>query len=73
MIPFIIIRKIVLSLLPLVIFYLLRKMSNNRKPKGKSRLSDFDSKQIVEGEIVNENSSNRRHKLKKIMQCCFAF
>ncbi len=53
MIPFILVRKILLSLAPLVIFYLLRKMSKN-KPKRKSYLSDFDRDKIIDGEIVEE-------------------
>ncbi len=61
MIPFVIIRKIFLSLLPLVIFYVLRKMGKREQPKRKSHLSDFDKNQIVEGEIVNESSSKGRH------------
>jgi len=51
---------------PLVLFYLLRKMGDKQQPKKKSHLSDFDpstglrasKSQIVDGEIVNENSSN---------------
>lgn len=54
MIPFVIIRKILLSLLPLAIFYLLRKMRKDQHPKRKSHLSDFDKNQIVEGEVVGE-------------------
>ena len=67
MIPFVIIRKIFLSIVPLVLFYFLRKMVKNKEPKRRSHLSDFDpstplrasKSQIVEGEIVDENSSNR--------------
>ena len=59
MIPFVIIRKILLSIVPLVLFYLLRKMIKNQEPKRKSNLPDFDKEKIVEGEIINENSSNR--------------
>ena len=67
MIQFIIIRKIFLSLVPLFLFYLLRKMGKKQRPKRKSHLSDFDpstglrasKSQIVDGEIVDENSSNR--------------
>ncbi len=58
MIPLIIVRKILLSLAPLVLFYFLRKMSKEQ-PKRKSYLSNFDKSQIIDGEIVNENSSNR--------------
>ena len=58
MIQFIIIRKIFLFLVPLVLFYLLRKMGKG-EPGRKSYLSEFDKEKIVEGEIVDENSSNR--------------
>lgn len=59
MIPFIVIRKILLSLVPLFFFYLLRKIGKRGEPKKKSHLSDFDKEKIVEGEIVDESSSNR--------------
>ncbi len=59
MIPFVIIRKILLSIVPLVLFYLLRKMIKNQEPKRKLHLPDFDKEKIVEGEIVDENSRNR--------------
>jgi len=58
MIPFVIIRKILLSFAPMVLFYLLRKVSRD-KALGKSHLSEFDKEKIVEGEIVDESSSNR--------------
>ncbi len=58
MIPFIIIRKIFLSITPLVFFYLLRKVSKD-STLGKSKLSNIDKSQIVEGEIVDESSRNR--------------
>lgn len=52
MIPFSFFRKILLTLAPLAIFYLLKK---NKKefPKKKSTLSSFDKSKIVEGEIVD--------------------
>lgn len=67
MVPFVIIRKIFLSIVPLVLFYLFRKMIKNQKPKGRSHLSGFDpstslrasKEKIVEGEIVNESGSSR--------------
>ena len=59
MIPFVIIRKILLSLVPPLLFYLLRKMRKEQQPKIKSHLSNFDKVKIVEGEIVDESSSNR--------------
>ncbi|MDP2638229.1 MAG: hypothetical protein Q8P26_04170 [Candidatus Levybacteria bacterium] len=67
MIPFVIIRKIFLSIVPLVLFYLLKKIIKNQEPKKRSHLSDFDpstplrasKSNIVEGEIVDENSRNR--------------
>jgi hypothetical protein len=66
MIPFVIIRKIFLSIAPLVLFYLFKKMVKNKKPKKGSQLSDFNpstplrasKSQIVEGEIVNESGRN---------------
>ena len=59
MIQIIIIRKVLLSLVPLILFYLLRKMGKRENLKKKSHLSEFDKSKIVEGEIVDENSSNR--------------
>ena len=59
MIQIIIIRKVLLSLVPLILFYLLRKMGKRENLKKKSHLFDFDKEKIVEGEIVDENSSNR--------------
>ena len=55
MIPFIILRKLLLSLAPLVLFYLLRKVAI-KKPVRKSHLSGFDKNQIIDGEIVEEKS-----------------
>lgn len=52
MIPFII-RKILLSFAPLVIFYILRKIGK-KNPKRKSRFQGVDKSQIVEGEIVKD-------------------
>ena len=55
MIPFVIIRKILVSLAPLALFYLLRKVARNQHvPKRKTHSSDFDTSKIVEGEIVEE-------------------
>ncbi len=67
MIPFVIIRKIFLSIVPLVLFYILRKMIKNQEPKQGSHLPDSDpstgfrvsKSQIIEGEIVDESSRNR--------------
>ncbi|OGE19066.1 hypothetical protein A3D83_00010 [Candidatus Daviesbacteria bacterium RIFCSPHIGHO2_02_FULL_41_10] len=59
MIQIIIIRKVLLYLVPLILFYLLRKMGKREQSKRKSHLFDFDKEKIVEGEIVDENSSNR--------------
>ena len=53
MIPLVILRKILLSLVPLALFYLLRKMGKE-PPKGKLNSSDFEKSWIVEGEIVEE-------------------
>ena len=67
--------KIFLSIVPLVLFYILRKLIKSQEPGRRSHLSDFDpstestlerseglrasKNKIVEGEIVDENSSNR--------------
>ena len=59
MIQFIIIKKILLFLAPLVLFYIFKKIGKSELLKKKSHLSDFNKSQIVEGEIVDENSSNR--------------
>ncbi|MDP3998832.1 MAG: hypothetical protein Q8P89_04435 [bacterium] len=59
MIPLLIIRKILFSFAPIFLFYLLRKMGNKQQPKRKSPLFEFDKSRIVEGEIVDESSSNR--------------
>ena len=53
MIPFAILGRILLSLVPLALFYLLRKMGKEQ-PKQKSHLSDFEKSRIVEGEIVED-------------------
>src|SRR3989344_4211558 len=47
MIQFIIIKKIFLFLIPLFLFYLLKKKGNNQQPKRKSYLSEFEQ-QIYE-------------------------
>jgi len=52
MIPLVIVRKIVLFLAPLVLFYVLRKIG--KKPQGKSHQSNIDKSHIVEGEIVKD-------------------
>ena len=52
-----IIRKILVSLVPLALFYLLRKVARDQHvPKRKSHTSAFDKSQVVEGEIVEEKS-----------------
>ena len=53
MIPLAILRKVLLSLVPLVLFYLSRKITKGQTER-KSQLSDFDKSRIVEGEIVEE-------------------
>jgi len=58
---FLILRKIIIALVPLVLFYLLKK-GTKRDSKKKSFLLDFDpstplrasKSKIVEGEIVEE-------------------
>jgi len=59
MIQFIIIKKILLFLTPIFFFYFLRKMGKRKQSKRKSYLSNFDKEKIIDGEIVDENSSNR--------------
>jgi len=59
MIQFIIIKKILLFLAPIFLFYFLRKMGKREQSKRKSYLSNFDKEKIIDGEIVDENSSNR--------------
>ena len=55
MIFFTLVRKILVSLAPLALFYLLRKVARKQHlPKRKSRSSGFDTSRIVEGEIVEE-------------------
>jgi len=55
MIAFALIRKILVSIAPLALFYLLRKVARNQHvPKRKTHSSGFDKSQIVEGEIVEE-------------------
>jgi len=55
MIPFIVVRKLLVSIAPLALFYLLRKVAKTQSfPKKKSHSPDFDTSQIVEGEIVEE-------------------
>lgn len=50
-----IIRKVLVSLAPLALFYLLRKVARiQHLPKKKSHPSSFDKNTIVEGEIVEE-------------------
>lgn len=63
MIPITLIRKILVSIAPLALFYLLRKVAKTQSlPKKKSHSSDFDpsaelrasKSKIVEGEIVED-------------------
>lgn len=55
MIPFAIIRRVLLSVAPLVLYYLLRKVTRKQHlPKKKSHSSRLDTSRIVEGEIVEE-------------------
>ena len=55
MIPIAIIRKILVSIAPLALFYLLRKIARNQHvPKRQSHTAGFDKSQVVEGEIVEE-------------------
>jgi hypothetical protein len=50
-----IIRKVLVSLAPLALYYLLRKIVKKQPlPKKKSHPSSFDKSTIVEGEIVEE-------------------
>ncbi len=55
MIPIALIRKILVSIAPLALFYLLRKVVRNQHlPKRKSHTAGFDTSNIVEGEIVED-------------------
>ena len=55
MIPIALIRKMLVSLAPLALFYLLRKVARDQHaPKRKTHSFGFDKSQIVEGEIVEE-------------------
>jgi hypothetical protein len=55
MIPFVLIRKMLVSIAPLALFYLLRKVARDQRlPKRNSHTAGFDKSQIVEGEIVEE-------------------
>ena len=55
MIPFALIRKVLVSLAPLALFYLLRRVARKQHlPKKKSHPFDFDKSKVVEGEIVEE-------------------
>lgn len=55
MIPIALLRKILVSIAPLALFYLLRKVAKDQHlPKRKTHSSGFDKSQIVEGEIVEE-------------------
>lgn len=49
-----VIRRILLSLAPLAVFYLLKRVTGAQSPRKKVRQSDFDKNNVVEGEIVNE-------------------
>jgi len=53
MIPFSFLRKILLTLASLALFYLLKK-GEKKDFKKKSSLLDFDKSKIVDGEIVKE-------------------
>ena len=53
MIPLLIIKKILLLLAPIFLFYFLRKMGKGGQLGRKSKLSEFDKSKIVEGEIVD--------------------
>lgn len=48
-------RRVLLPLLPLALFYLLRKVARGQHvPKRKSHTAGFDTSKIVEGQIVEE-------------------
>ena len=50
-----IIKRVLLPLVPLALFYLLRKVAKEQQlPKRKSHSPDFDRSQVVEGEIIEE-------------------
>jgi hypothetical protein len=48
-----IIKKLIIILLPLMIFYFFRKSPRKNLPK-KTSLSNFDKSNIVEGEILED-------------------
>ena len=48
-----IIKKLLLFLAPIFLFYFLRKMGKRENLKKKSHLSEFDKGNIIEGEIVD--------------------
>ena len=55
MIAFALIRKILVSIAPLALFYLLRKVARNQHVRKKQpHTAGFDTSKIVEGEIVEE-------------------
>ena len=53
MIPFSFFRKILLTLVPLALFYIMKKREK-KDSKKKASLLDFDKSKIVEGEIIKE-------------------
>ena len=72
MLPFSILRKILLALAPLALFYFLKKGTKNDFKK-KSSLSDFDpstplrasKSKIVEGEIVEDSKVKSPDRLRR--------
>ena len=58
---FLILRKIIIALAPLVLFYLLKK-GDKESFRKKFSLSDFDKNKIVEGEIVEDGKSYEKSK-----------
>jgi len=55
MIAFALIRKILVSIAPLALFFILRNIAKRQHlPKRKSHTASFDTNKIVEGEIVEE-------------------
>lgn len=53
MIPLVIVRKVLLFLAPLVLFYVLRKIGK-KNLKRRPRSFDIDRTKIVEGEVIEE-------------------
>ena len=54
MIQIAVFRKILLTIIPMLLYFLLRKKMKKLTPAKKQKLSDLYKGKIVEGKIVNE-------------------